>query len=144
MSLTIDEDGFKATPMTFAGFAFMWTGVRSTYGVTQGKVCFQVKVSVYCLPTMQASLNNGDKCVISICQKVFHTVSHRKWTFSVWSTDVKCHFVRLGGYWLLSRSLLSCTLFVRQWILCCVYLFISRCRLCFVTVSWVWGGVSDP
>lgn len=44
MSLTIDEDGFKATPMTFAGFAFMWTGVRSTYGVTQGKVCFQVKI----------------------------------------------------------------------------------------------------
>jgi len=45
LSLTIEEDGYKGTPMTFAGFAFMWTGVRSTFGVKQGKVCFQVKVS---------------------------------------------------------------------------------------------------
>jgi len=45
LGLTIDDDGFTATPMTFAGFAFMWTGVRSTFGVKQGKVCFQVKVN---------------------------------------------------------------------------------------------------
>ena len=48
LSLTIDEPGYKVTPMTFAGFAFMWTGARSTYGVKQGKVCFQVKASVVC------------------------------------------------------------------------------------------------
>jgi len=46
LSLTIDDTGYKATPMTFAGFAFMWTGARSTYGVKQGKVCFQVKVRI--------------------------------------------------------------------------------------------------
>jgi len=54
--LTVDDTGFQATPMTFAGFAFMWTGVRSTYGVKQGKVCFQVKVIVRSAMSCQSIL----------------------------------------------------------------------------------------
>ena len=31
-------------PITVEGFAFMWAGGRSNYGVAKGKVAFQVKL----------------------------------------------------------------------------------------------------
>jgi len=44
LNLRISEDGFKANPITVEGFAFMWAGARANYGVTKGKVCFEVKI----------------------------------------------------------------------------------------------------
>ncbi|CAE1331790.1 HNRNPUL1 [Acanthosepion pharaonis] len=44
LNLRIDENNYKAHPLTTDGFAFMWAGVRSTYGVNTGKVAFEVKV----------------------------------------------------------------------------------------------------
>lgn len=44
LNLRIDENNYKAHPLTTDGFAFMWSGVRSTYGVNAGKVAFEVKV----------------------------------------------------------------------------------------------------
>ena len=53
LSLKIEANGTKASPLTFDGFAFVWSGARATYGVNKGKVCFEVKVmeiflSIYC------------------------------------------------------------------------------------------------
>jgi heterogeneous nuclear ribonucleoprotein U-like protein 1 len=44
LSLCIDESGNKAHPLTADAFGFMWTGAKATYGVRQGKICFEMKV----------------------------------------------------------------------------------------------------
>lgn len=45
LSANIDETGLKVSPLTNDGFAFMWHGVKATYGVKKGKVAFEVKVN---------------------------------------------------------------------------------------------------
>lgn len=45
LNLKIDkETGLKAEPLSYEGFAMVWAGARGTYGVTKGKVAFEVKV----------------------------------------------------------------------------------------------------
>jgi len=59
LNLRIDESNVKAHPLTTDGFAFMWAGARSTYGVNTGKVAFEVKIgeelSVNHLPSEEAN-----------------------------------------------------------------------------------------
>ncbi|XP_022244327.1 heterogeneous nuclear ribonucleoprotein U-like protein 1 isoform X2 [Limulus polyphemus] len=44
LTLVIDKSRYSAIPFTEEGFAFMWSGVRATYGITSGRICFEVKV----------------------------------------------------------------------------------------------------
>ncbi|GFO50470.1 heterogeneous nuclear ribonucleoprotein u-like protein 1 [Plakobranchus ocellatus] len=44
LNLRFDDNGIKAHPLTVDGFAFMWSGVRAMFGVTSGKVAYEVKV----------------------------------------------------------------------------------------------------
>ena len=44
LNLRIEEKGFKGDPITVEGFAFMWAGARANYGVTKGKIAFEVKL----------------------------------------------------------------------------------------------------
>ncbi|XP_076359610.1 uncharacterized protein LOC143252002 isoform X2 [Tachypleus tridentatus] len=44
LTLVFDKSRYSAIPFTEEGFAFMWSGVRATYGITFGKICFEVKV----------------------------------------------------------------------------------------------------
>lgn len=44
LNLRIQDDGLKACPLTVEGFAFMWAGARSMYGVRSGKVAYEAKV----------------------------------------------------------------------------------------------------
>ncbi|XP_022332049.2 uncharacterized protein LOC111129853 isoform X2 [Crassostrea virginica] len=48
LSLKISEENLSATPYTEGGFAMMWTGVRGNYGVKNGKVAFEVKLTENC------------------------------------------------------------------------------------------------
>lgn len=46
LNLVISKTDFtSASPLTDGGFAYMWAGVRATYGFLPGKVCYEVKVS---------------------------------------------------------------------------------------------------
>ena len=44
LHIRVREDGYKSTPITVEGFAFMWAGVRATYGLKKGKVAYECKV----------------------------------------------------------------------------------------------------
>lgn len=38
------EEKYKCHPLSNDGFAFMWAGVRATYGVTKGRIAFEIKI----------------------------------------------------------------------------------------------------
>ena len=44
-TLQVVNDGFTLKPQSFGGFGYMWAGCRANYGVSDGKVAFQMKVS---------------------------------------------------------------------------------------------------
>lgn len=44
LNMRIDDTGYKGSPITVEGFAFMWAGVRSNYGLIKGKACFEVSI----------------------------------------------------------------------------------------------------
>ncbi|KFO98414.1 Heterogeneous nuclear ribonucleoprotein U-like 2, partial [Calypte anna] len=41
------KDRYGGQPLFFEKFPALWAGARSTHGVTQGKICFEAKVSQY-------------------------------------------------------------------------------------------------
>ncbi|NXE30839.1 HNRL2 protein, partial [Ardeotis kori] len=48
------KDRYGGQPLFFEKFPSLWSGARSTHGVTKGKVCFEAKVTQY-LPVKEGS-----------------------------------------------------------------------------------------
>ncbi|CAH1388664.1 unnamed protein product [Nezara viridula] len=49
LNLIIDKDTLlKASPLSDAGFGYIWAGVRGTHGFTKGHLVYQVKLTEFC------------------------------------------------------------------------------------------------
>lgn len=40
----MSRDRYSGYPLTIEGFAYLWAGARASHGVTQGRVCYEMKV----------------------------------------------------------------------------------------------------
>lgn len=46
LNLIVDRDCLLAYPLSSEGFCSMWAGSRATYGVSSGRVVFEVHVGI--------------------------------------------------------------------------------------------------
>lgn len=47
LNLVVDKECLLAYPLSSEGFCSMWAGCRSTYGVSSGRVAFEIHVDYY-------------------------------------------------------------------------------------------------
>ncbi|XP_078495400.1 heterogeneous nuclear ribonucleoprotein U-like protein 1 isoform X2 [Ciona intestinalis] len=45
LNIKLHKGRLTAVPLTLEGFAYLWAGVRATYGVTTGKICYECKLA---------------------------------------------------------------------------------------------------
>uniref|UniRef100_A0A7N6BCS4 Uncharacterized protein n=1 Tax=Anabas testudineus TaxID=64144 RepID=A0A7N6BCS4_ANATE len=97
----VSRDRYSGYPLTIEGFAFLWAGARATHGVTQGRVCYEMKINEE-IPVKHLPTNEPDPHVVRIGWSLNHCstqLGEEPFSFGYGGTGKKssdCKFADFG------------------------------------------------
>uniref|UniRef100_A0A665V530 Heterogeneous nuclear ribonucleoprotein U like 1 n=1 Tax=Echeneis naucrates TaxID=173247 RepID=A0A665V530_ECHNA len=97
----VSRDRYSGYPLTIEGFAYLWAGARATHGVTQGRVCFEMKINEE-IPVKHLPSSEPDPHVVRIGWSLNHCgtqLGEEPFSFGYGGTGKKssdCKFADFG------------------------------------------------
>ncbi|XP_029303101.1 heterogeneous nuclear ribonucleoprotein U-like protein 1 isoform X2 [Cottoperca gobio] len=67
----VSRDRYSGYPLTIEGFAYLWAGARASHGVTQGRVCYEMKINEE-IPVKHLPSSEPDPHVVRIGWSLNH------------------------------------------------------------------------
>uniref|UniRef100_A0AAQ5ZRQ8 Uncharacterized protein n=1 Tax=Amphiprion ocellaris TaxID=80972 RepID=A0AAQ5ZRQ8_AMPOC len=98
---TLSRDRYSGYPLTIEGFAYLWAGARATHGVTQGRVCYEMKINEE-IPVKHLPSSEPDPHVVRIGWSLNHCstqLGEEPFSFGFGGTgkkSVDCKFADYG------------------------------------------------
>ncbi|XP_074496326.1 heterogeneous nuclear ribonucleoprotein U-like protein 1 isoform X2 [Sebastes fasciatus] len=68
----VSRDRYSGYPLTIEGFAYLWAGARATHGVTEGRVCYEMKINEE-IPVKHLPSSEPDPHVVRIGWSINHS-----------------------------------------------------------------------
>ncbi|XP_042269741.1 heterogeneous nuclear ribonucleoprotein U-like protein 1 [Thunnus maccoyii] len=97
----VSRDRYSGYPLTIEGFAYLWAGARATHGVTQGRVCYEMKINEE-IPVKHLPSSEPDPHVVRIGWSINHCstqLGEEPFSFGYGGTGKKssdCKFADFG------------------------------------------------
>ncbi|XP_022059876.1 heterogeneous nuclear ribonucleoprotein U-like protein 1 [Acanthochromis polyacanthus] len=97
----VSRDRYSGYPLTIEGFAYLWAGARATHGVTQGRVCYEMKINEE-IPVKHLPSSEPDPHVVRIGWSLNHCstqLGEEPFSFGFGGTgkkSVDCKFADYG------------------------------------------------
>uniref|UniRef100_A0A1A8JYQ8 Heterogeneous nuclear ribonucleoprotein U-like 1 n=1 Tax=Nothobranchius kuhntae TaxID=321403 RepID=A0A1A8JYQ8_NOTKU len=97
----VSRDRYSGYPLTIEGFAYLWAGARATHGVTQGRVCYEMKINEE-IPVKHLPSTEPDPHVVRIGWSLNHSstqLGEEPFSFGYGGTgkkSVDCKFADFG------------------------------------------------
>jgi len=97
----VSRDRYSGYPLTIEGFAYLWAGARATHGVTQGRVCYEMKINEE-IPVKHLPSSEPDPHVVRIGWSINHCstqLGEEAFSFGYGGTGKKssdCKFADFG------------------------------------------------
>ncbi|XP_045929069.1 heterogeneous nuclear ribonucleoprotein U-like protein 1 [Micropterus dolomieu] len=97
----VSRDRYSGYPLTIEGFAYLWAGARASHGVTQGRVCYEMKINEE-IPVKHLPSSEPDPHVVRIGWSLNHCstqLGEEPFSFGYGGTGKKssdCKFADFG------------------------------------------------
>ncbi|XP_068601713.1 heterogeneous nuclear ribonucleoprotein U-like protein 1 [Brachionichthys hirsutus] len=97
----VSRDRYSGYPLTIEGFAYLWAGARASHGVTQGRVCYEMKINEE-IPVKHLPSSEPDPHVVRIGWSLNHSstqLGEEAFSFGYGGTGKKsenCKFADFG------------------------------------------------
>uniref|UniRef100_A0A8P4GHK7 Heterogeneous nuclear ribonucleoprotein U-like 1 n=1 Tax=Dicentrarchus labrax TaxID=13489 RepID=A0A8P4GHK7_DICLA len=97
----VSRDRYSGYPLTIEGFAYLWAGARASHGVTQGRVCYEMKINEE-IPVKHLPSSEPDPHVVRIGWSLNHCstqLGEEAFSFGYGGTGKKssdCKFADFG------------------------------------------------